>query len=44
MILLLAACEQANHELDQAAVPLDGLGQQVEALGVRLRDVLEQYH
>jgi hypothetical protein len=39
---LLAACDQAAHELGQADVPIDGLGAELETLGARLRDLLGQ--
>ena len=41
LILLLAACEQAIHELDQADMAVNGLGAELETLSGRLRDVLE---
>jgi hypothetical protein len=40
LILLLAACEQARHELDQAGVVADGLREELNTLSVRLQDVL----
>jgi len=40
LILLLAACEQASHELDQAGVVADGLREELNTLSVRLQDVL----
>jgi hypothetical protein len=40
LILLLAACEQARHELDQADVVADGLREDLNTLSVRLQDVL----
>jgi hypothetical protein len=39
---LLAACEQAAQELDQAEVAVDGLGSELVVLGARLRDLLTQ--
>jgi hypothetical protein len=42
LILLLAACEQARHELDQADVVADGLREELNTLSVRLQDVLVQ--
>jgi hypothetical protein len=42
LILLLAACDQATHELKHADVELDGLGDDLETLSVRLRDWLGQ--
>jgi hypothetical protein len=40
--LLLAACEQASHELKQADAELDGLGEDLQNLGSRLHDLLGQ--
>jgi hypothetical protein len=40
LILLLGACEQASQELDRADVDADGLAAELEALSVRLRDLL----
>jgi hypothetical protein len=42
LILLLASCEQTANELKQADVELDGLGDDLERLSLRLRDVLGQ--
>jgi hypothetical protein len=42
LILLLAACQQARHELDQADVVADGLREELNTLSVRLQDVLVQ--
>ena len=42
MTLLLAACEQTAYELDQAEVGIGGLGVELQALSVRLHDVLGQ--
>lgn len=39
-MLLLAACEQAGQELRHADVELDGLGDDLEKLSGRLRDLL----
>jgi hypothetical protein len=40
LILLLAACEQTTHELKQADVAVDGLGDDLETLSSRLHDLL----
>jgi hypothetical protein len=42
LILLLAACQQARHELDQADVVADGLREELNTLSIRLQDVLVQ--
>ena len=42
LILLLAACQQARHELDQADVVADGLREDLNTLSVRLQDVVVQ--
>jgi hypothetical protein len=42
LILLLAACDQAAHELERADVAVDGLAGELEALSARLRDSLRK--
>ena len=42
LILLLAACDQTTNELKQADVVVDGLGEDLEALSSRLRELLDQ--
>jgi hypothetical protein len=42
LILLLAACEQARLDLDQSEVVIDGLGEELATLSVRLHDLLGQ--
>jgi hypothetical protein len=42
LILLLAACEQARLELDLSNVVVDGLGEELTTLSVRLHDLLGQ--
>jgi hypothetical protein len=44
LILLLAACDQAAEELEQADVAGDGLAGEIQPLSTRLRDVLGQDH
>jgi hypothetical protein len=41
LILLLAACEQATLELRHADAEVDGLGEDLESLSSRLRDLLQ---
>lgn len=40
LILLVGACEQAAHELEQADAQFEGLAEDLEALSARLRDLL----
>lgn len=40
LILLLAACEQATEELQQADLAVEGLGAEIRTLSTRLRDLL----
>jgi hypothetical protein len=42
LTLLLAACEQATHELKKTDVELDGLVVDLESLSSRLHDLLGQ--
>jgi hypothetical protein len=42
LIFLLAACDQAAHELERAEVAFDGLAGELEALSARLRDSLRK--
>jgi hypothetical protein len=42
LILLVAACEQMSHELRQADTRVDGLGEDLEPLSSRLRDLLDE--
>jgi hypothetical protein len=42
LILLLAACDQAAHELERADEAVDGLAGELVALSARLRDSLRK--